>query len=316
MRVLIVDDDPTNRHLLSAMLLSTRHEFLEAADGTTAWEILQKETINLVITDWMMPDMDGVELIDYIRKANFPHYIYIILLTARSTKADVVKGLESGADDYLVKPFDLDELRARVNIANRIIELERRLRESRDRMQKMATHDSLTDLYNRRALYDIAENELARARRDNKPVSLVMMDIDHFKNVNDAFGHNIGDQALGMIAHIISEKIRTYDSAARWGGEEFLLVLPGAYLDEAEQIAERVRKGIETADFHIPGENLLNLQASFGVSTTMPDDLLTFDSLVHRADEALYEAKAKGRNRVCVYTGEKNLMPGRLHTSQ
>src|SRR3972149_5650625 len=128
MRVLIVDDDPTNRHLLSAMLSSTRHEFDEAPDGKTAWDKIQKETINLVITDWMMPDMHGVELIDNIRKANFPHYIYIILLTARSAKADIVTGLEAGADDYLVKPFDLDELRARVNIANRIIDLERRLR--------------------------------------------------------------------------------------------------------------------------------------------------------------------------------------------
>jgi two-component system cell cycle response regulator len=307
MKVLIVDDDPTNRHLLSAMLLSTRHEFQEASDGMSAWELLQKETINLVITDWMMPDMDGVELIDYIRKANFAHYVYIIMLTARSTKADVVTGLESGADDYLVKPFDLDELRARVKIANRIIDLETRLRESRDRNQKMATYDSLTNLYNRRALYDIVDNELARARRDKKPVSLVMMDIDHFKNVNDAHGHNIGDRALSIVAHIISEKIRAYDTAARWGGEEFLLVLPGADLVEAELIAERVRQGIETSEIPIPGGKHLNLQASFGVSTSRPDDLLTFDLLVHQADEALYDAKDKGRNRVCVYGHEKNL---------
>jgi two-component system, cell cycle response regulator len=303
MRVLIVDDDPTNRHLLSAMLLSTRHEFDEASDGKSAWEMLQKETINLVITDWMMPDMDGVELIDNIRKANFPHYIYIILLTARSAKVDVVTGLEAGADDYLVKPFDLDELRARVNIAKRIIDLERRLRESLERVQKMATHDSLTDLYNRRALYDIAENELSRARRENKPVSLVMMDIDHFKNVNDEHGHNIGDQALRRVAHIILEKIRTYDTAGRWGGEEFLLVLPGTDQEEARQIAERVRQGIESANIPLQGSKHLDLQASFGVSTSLPDDLLTFDLLVHQADEALYDAKGEGRNRVCIYMG-------------
>jgi diguanylate cyclase (GGDEF)-like protein len=180
----------------------------------------------------------------------------------------------------------------------------------------MATHDSLTNLFNRRALYDIADNELGRARRDNKPVSLVMMDIDHFKNVNDAYGHNIGDQALGMVAHIIAENIRTYDTAARWGGEEFLLVLPGASQQEAELIAERVRRGIEKADIHIQEGKTISLQASFGVSTTMPDDLLTFDLLVHLADEALYEAKAQGRNRVCVYSGDYNLLPGRLHTHQ
>jgi diguanylate cyclase (GGDEF)-like protein len=252
----------------------------------------------------MMPDMDGVELINNIRKASFPHYIYVILLTARSTKTDVVTGLEAGADDYLVKPFDLDELRARVNIANRIIDLERRLRESLDRVQKMATHDSLTDLYNRRALYDIAENELARARRENKPVSLVMMDIDHFKNVNDEYGHNIGDQALRRVAHIIVEKIRTYDTAARWGGEEFLLVLPGTDMKEASQIAERVRQGIENAKIPLQGGKHLDLQASFGVSTSLPNDLLTFDLLVHQADEALYDAKDEGRNRVCTYIGE------------
>jgi two-component system chemotaxis response regulator CheY len=303
MKVLLVDDDPTNRHLLSAMLLSTRHEFDEAEDGKTAWEKLQKDTINLVITDWMMPDMDGVELIDNIRKANFPNYIYIILLTARSAKTDIVTGLEAGADDYLVKPFDLDELRARVNIAHRIIDLERQHRESLERMQKMATHDSLTDLFNRRALYDIAENELARARREKKPVSLVMMDIDHFKNVNDAFGHNIGDQALRRVAHIILEKIRTYDTAGRWGGEEFLLVLPGTDQMEASQIAERVREGIESAKIPLQGGKHLDLQASFGVSTCMPDDLLTFDLLIHQADEALYDAKGEGRNRVCIFAG-------------
>jgi len=303
MRVLIVDDDPTNRHLLSAMLSSTRHEFDEAEDGKSAWDKLQNETINLVITDWMMPDMDGVELIDNIRKANFPHYVYIILLTARSTKTDIVTGLEAGADDYLVKPFDLDELRARVNIANRIIDLERRLRESLDRMQKMASHDSLTDLFNRRALYDIAENELSRARRENKPVSLVMMDIDHFKNVNDEYGHNIGDQALRRVAHIILENIRTYDTAGRWGGEEFLLVLPGTGLEEASQIAERVRQGIASAKIPLQGGKHVDLQASFGVSTCLPDDLETFDLLIHQADEALYDAKGEGRNRVCVFIG-------------
>ena len=154
------------------------------------------------------------------------------------------------------------------------------------------------------AVYDIADNELARARRDKKPVSLVMMDIDHFKNVNDAHGHNIGDQALRIVAHIISEKIRIYDTAARWGGEEFLLILPGANIDEAEHIAERVRQGVETSSIPIPGGNHLNLQASFGVSTSMPEKLLSFDILVHQADEALYDAKEKGRNRVCVYIGE------------
>jgi two-component system cell cycle response regulator len=226
------------------------------------------------------------------------------MLTAKSTKVDVVTGLESGADDYLVKPFDLDELRARVNIANRIIDLEKRLNESLEWANKLATHDSLTDLYNRRALYELAENELARARRENKPVSLVMMDIDHFKNVNDEYGHNIGDQALRRVAHIILEKIRSYDTAGRWGGEEFLLILPGTGLDEAAQIADRVREGIETAKIPLQGGKHVDLQASFGVSTSLPDDLLTFDLLVHQADEALYKAKGKGRNRVSVFIEE------------
>lgn len=305
MKVLIVDDDPINRNLLSAMLSSTPHEFIDAADGKTAWGLLQKETINLVITDWMMPDMDGVELTGRIRKATFPHYIYIILLTARSAQADVIKGLEAGADDYLIKPFDLDELRARVSIANRIIDLERRLRESLERMQKMATHDSLTDLYNRRALYDIADNELARARRENKPVSLAMIDIDHFKRVNDEYGHNIGDQALRMVARVIADNIRTYDTAGRWGGEEFLLVLPGANKDISMQIAERVRVGVESANIQLPGGKQLRLQSSIGVSTSLPEELPNFDLLVRQADEALYDAKDEGRNRVCIYQVRK-----------
>jgi len=306
MKILVVDDDNTLRHILQIQLTRAGYEVAEAEDGQVAWDLLQNENIRFVITDWMMPEMDGPQLIRRIRQANFTGYTYIIMLTAKEGKEAVVTGLEAGADDYLTKPFDPGEFRARVAIGKRILNLETRLSESLARLEELAMRDGLTGLFNRRALYQHSEGELSRARREHFPLSLVMLDIDHFKMVNDQHGHLVGDQALKVVADIITHSKRPYDWAGRWGGEEFLVVLPNTGLNEARIVAERIRENVARASVTLPDHNNhLHLHISLGVTSTAsrPDANLALDQLLHQADEALYRAKRAGRNQVCLFEG-------------
>ncbi|NJP05253.1 MAG: diguanylate cyclase [Chloroflexaceae bacterium] len=298
MRVLIVDDDPIHRRLLQASL-KTAHDVYEADDGQAAWELLQRESFHFVITDWMMPQMDGVDLIRNIRASNWISYTYIILVTAKGNRHDMIEGLESGADDYMIKPFDQAELRARMTIGERILNLEMRLRE-------LATHDYLTALLNRRAIYDEVNKELQRARRTGYPLSLIMLDIDHFKKVNDTHGHLVGDEALCLVANTLKEGARSYDTVGRWGGEEFLILLPETSLLEASQVAERVRISVSTTSLVLPDQSPLHVQISLGVTSTSigqltNGELPALNMLLQQADDALLLAKRTGRNRVCVF---------------
>ncbi|MDW8326206.1 MAG: diguanylate cyclase [Anaerolineales bacterium] len=301
MKILIVDDDPVLRQILQTYLLRAGYEVALAEDGRVAWEMWQKEHTRLIITDWMMPVMDGPELIRRVRSASFPYYTYIIMLTAKEGKSDVIFGLEAGADDYLTKPFNAGELRARIAIGERILNLEANLNQALARMEELATHDPVTGLLNRRALYTHAEAELNRAQRNRKPLSLVMLDIDHFKQVNDQHGHLLGDKALHAVATTLAQNKRPYDWAGRWGGEEFLLVLPATDSQEAALVAERLRVGIQEMRVPLPDGGAISVQASLGVSTFEPGSAHTLDLLVHQADEALMRAKREGRNCVCVF---------------
>lgn len=306
MRTLIVDDDSLQRRLIRASLIRAGYEVVEAPDGAEAWEILQRDPVPLIITDWMMPTINGLELIRRIRSGIetgfFPNYIYIILVTAKDAKEDVVEGLDSGADDYLTKPFDLNEMLARVKIGVRILNLEARLRESLDQLHVMATYDSLTGLLNRRAVYERAQSELERASRERQSISLVMLDIDHFKSVNDQHGHLTGDQALRLVAGTIAQNKRSYDWAGRWGGEEFLLVLPQTTMEEAGYIAERMRQSVAVLNFPLANGKYLKLHISLGVSSTDSNRARppTLGELLQQADDALYQAKNQGRNKVCL----------------
>lgn len=306
MRVLIVDDDEAYVYLVQRILQGSRHEVLACENAEMAWKLIREKAIQFVITDWMLPEMDGLELIRRIRQTDLPHYVYVILLTAKQSKDDVVDGLDAGADDYITKPFDANELKARVKIGERILGLEARLRDAMNQLALQAMFDSLTGLPNRRALYEAIDQEFARARREGHPISLVMMDLDHFKSVNDRYGHLVGDDVLCLAARAIQDNKRTYDVAGRWGGEEFLIILPGAKLQAACQVAERIRCAVEAMRLDLKDGSQVSVQASFGVASTEQAGDISFDALLQQADLALYQAKQRGRNQVCVYAEEGN----------
>ncbi|HPH97635.1 MAG TPA: diguanylate cyclase [Anaerolineaceae bacterium] len=297
MRILIVDDDPVARQILRTSLVRFGHEVMEMTDGRAAWDYLQTDTVRLVITDWLMPEMDGVELIRRIRSRPTSGYIYTIILTAKDDKSNIVRGLEAGADDYLTKPFNIHELHARVMIGVRILDLETNLKNARDRMETMAMHDTLTGLLNRRAIYAHLDAELNRREREACHLSLALMDLDHFKSINDTRGHLVGDRVLIHIAHCIMQGVRPYDWIGRWGGDEFLLILPGADLDGAVIIAERIRHRIRTNPFTLEDGSELQLHVSIGVMTAPPGPV-TIEQLVANVDQALYQAKQGGRDQV------------------
>src|SRR5579883_3074258 len=234
MRVLIADDSIVSRHLLDATLRKWGYEVVVACDGVEAWEILQSpDAPKLVILDWVMPGLTGPEVCRRVReRAKSPEtksesYTYILLLTSKSLKEDLIEGMESGADDYVTKPFDQHELKARLRAGTRIIDLEQQLVTAREELREQATRDFLTRIWNRSSILDILQRELARGGREHRPVGVILADLDHFKAVNDTYGHFAGDAVLLEFARRVQASMRQYDSIGRYGGEEFLIVLPG-----------------------------------------------------------------------------------------
>ena len=294
MKVLIAEDNLVSRLMLETFLRKWGYDIVITTNGREAWEVLQEpEAPNLVISDWMMPDLDGLELCRRIREIERAEYIYFIILTSKGKKEDVVAGLEAGADDYLIKPFNQDELKYRVRIGERIIELERRI-------LRLASTDSLTGVLNRRAFMERMEQEINRSFRENSPLSLILADIDHFKGVNDRHGHQVGDLVLQKFVSQLTESSRTYDFVGRYGGEEFVICLPGSTDSQARTVAERMRKSVEEMRIMLPDiSKSVRITTSFGVVTLRLELEDSVDSLIGRADDALYKAKREGRNRVC-----------------
>jgi two-component system chemotaxis response regulator CheY len=294
-KVLIVEDDPVSRRLLEVFLVKWGYDVKSTRNGIEAWQLLHEpKAPSLVISDWMMPGMDGLELCRKIRDMERPEYTYFIIITAKEKTEDVVEGLEAGADDYLVKPFDQEELKYRVKIGERIIQLERRI-------LQLATIDSLTGVLNRRAFMERIEVEVHRSNRENLDLSLILVDIDHFKSINDRYGHQVGDRVLQKFTEQLTKPSREYDFVGRYGGEEFVICLPGSNENQALSVAERMRKTVENMKIMLPyGSQSIQITASFGVACFRlgPDD--TVDLLTARADEAMYRGKAEGRNRVCM----------------
>ncbi len=295
MKILIAEDDPISRRLLEATLSEWGYDVLVTSDGSEAWETMQQpEAPGLVISDWMMPHMDGLELCRKIRQMDRTGYIYFIILTAKGRKKDVIEGLEAGADDFLIKPFDREELKCRTRIGERIIKLEQRI-------LKLATTDSLTGVLNRRAFFERMEQEINRSLRENTSLSLILTDIDYFKKVNDRYGHQTGDMVLQRFTEQLLDSSRPYDIVGRYGGEEFVVSLPGADISQSVSVAERMRSKVEEMKIMLPdGSQSIRITASFGTTSFLMDAKGKVDSMIKRADNALYKAKNEGRNRVCM----------------
>jgi two-component system, cell cycle response regulator len=299
-RVLIADDDSMFRRILQTWLESWGYRTIIAEDGAQAWTILQCEhPPELLILDWVMPGIDGTELCRRIRERQQSPYQYILLATAKDDKRDVVTGLEAGADDYLTKPFDRNELRARLRVGRRILTLQQELIGARDDLRFQATHDVLTGIWNRGAVLDLFHREIERAARAQTPTSLLMLDLDHFKSINDTFGHLIGDVVLREVASRIVQSVRSYDIVGRYGGEEFLIILPACDKLEVEKSANRVRMAIASAPILTPSCEI-QVTASIGATVATRPSAASEKDLLLTADLALYEAKNGGRNRVSV----------------
>jgi two-component system, cell cycle response regulator len=291
MKILIVDDDPILARILNEILRDWNHEPVVAVDGLAALKILREENApSLMILDWQLPVMTGVELCRYVRKSHENPYVYIIVLTSNQAKDGLVEALEAGADDFIVKPFDREELRVRIHSAVRILELQ-------ETLLSRARNDSLTSLLNHGAILEELSREFSRCRRERKPVSILLADIDHFKAINDTYGHQSGDAVLRAVSTRLLSTFRFYDHIGRYGGEEFLVVLPGCNITDAHHLSDRLRQRVSSESVELPGRSI-EFTISIGIACIEDFETSSPQLLVRAADEALYKAKQRGRNRI------------------
>jgi len=294
MRILIAEDEPLQRLLLETVLTELGHEVILTKNGDEALSVLcREEPARLAILDWMMPGIDGVQICSRIRAQSTRPYVYILLLTSRNQKRDLIEAFDAGVDDYLPKTVDPVELKARLRAGIRILELEDRLVAANETLRIQAMHDSLTGLLNRAAIVDVLQRELARSLCENRPVGVVLVDVDYFKKINDSFGHAEGDVVLQEISRRMRSSVRVYDSVGRYGGEEFLIVLPGCNAEETRERAEQIR-----ATINKPGLGKFGQTTSVSVGATAASKTEDYQNVMRIADAALYRAKWRGRNRV------------------
>ncbi len=300
--ILLVEDNALMRLTLENDLRKMGFAVVAAANGKQAMDMMAVSHFPIIVTDMIMPEMDGLELCSAIRKGSFESYVYLIMITSRDSKEDMIRGLESGADEYLVKPVDRGELTVRLKTAVRILSLESSLRRSYEEIKELSVKDSLTKVFNRGYLDEYLVHEVKRAYRFDRSLAIIMFDIDRFKQINDTFGHAAGDQVLMDCAWLMSISIRQeIDWIARYGGEEFTVVLPETPVAGARIAAERLRNKLES-HFFVAGGMELQVTASFGVAGFTPsgtkEELDLAATLLAKADQCLYRAKREGRNRV------------------
>lgn len=301
---LVIDDSETLRAEILQILkeASLFDSYLEACDGLEGFKVLLNNRVDLVLCDLEMPRMDGFRFLAMMRAREEFQDVPVIILTGREDRDTKIRGLEQGASDYLTKPFDAGELVARVRVQLKVKSLQDELKRSNDMLRTLSITDPLTHLHNRRHLMEMVEKEFQRASRKGAHLSLIILDIDYFKKVNDTYGHQEGDRVLTILADIVRRRLRSYDLAARYGGEEFVLLLPETPVPEAMAIAERLRLEVQE---HIFDGSLQGqvLTISLGVATYPSSRIESIDSLFRQADEALYRAKQSGRNRVELMAG-------------
>ncbi len=295
--ILLAEDSPIYRRLIEQQFREWGFSFILVKDGKEAWKILSgKNAPRLAVLDWVLPEIDGVEICRRLRTSSKEGpYTYTILLTAKSEKLEMLEAMEAGADDFLAKPFDPPELKARLLVGKRIVDLQQRLVSTNRALQFAASHDFLTGLWNRAEILSFLQREIERSRRDRTPVGIVLADVDHFKEVNDQLGHDAGDAVLKSVAGSLTASLRLYDGVGRYGGEEFLLVIPGCDLETTIRRANQIRERIARTPIAV-GSAKASVTISMGV--TLAEYSSDVDKLVRSADLAMYEAKNNGRNRV------------------
>ena len=296
MRILIADDEALSRRMLEKTLQRAGYEVVAVENGRQAAEQLSRDDgPRIALLDWMMPELDGPAVCEAVRQNKARHYVYMLLLTSRESKEDIVAGLESGADDYLTKPFNTNELKARLRTGVRILDLEDSLVQAREDMRFRATHDALTSLWNRGVIMELLKGEIARSLREKVSTAVLLGDVDHFKSINDTHGHLVGDEVLREISRRLLHSVRSYDFVGRYGGEEFLVVLNNCDPASTPRRAEEIRKAVSDVPFHTKTGDL-PITMSMGVLLSQDWGHRPVEELLNEADKALYEAKEAGRN--------------------
>lgn len=298
MRILVVDDDPLTLHMVVYRLRQWGHDVISCTDGDSAWKVLERGSVpNVAIVDWIMPGLNGPELCQKIRGRTDCPYVYIVMLTGRKNLEDLIAGLDAGADDYLTKPFLLEELDARLRAGKRIVDLQNELISARETLRIQAMQDPLTQILNHGAIVDTLRREIDRTHREHQPLSLILADLDGFKNVNDSYGHVAGDHVLVEVARRMRLCLRSYDAIGRYGGEEFLMVLPNTEAAQAVRLAERIRVAVSQEPFQVHDVDL-TVTVSQGVTTWTDPCPIASERLIQSADGVLYLVKNSGRNGV------------------
>jgi len=298
-KILIADDDRVNRLILQTFLNKWGYDVVAVEDGLKAWNLLEEpDAPRMAILDWMMPRTDGPEICRRVRRCEGAPYTYIILLTAKTRKEELIEGLEAGADDYITKPFDAQELKVRLRAGRRILDLQSRLLAVQETLRVQATHDFLTGIWNRGSILDVLAKEITRARREGSSVGVLMADLDHFKSVNDTYGHLAGDAVLSETVQRMQGEVRSYDEVGRYGGEEFLVVLPRCDESTALIVAERIRRAVGQTAMNT-SEGLIGVTISVGAAVNAGSDARG-EALIGAADAALYRTKRRGGNSVAL----------------